>query len=235
MTHDLDLLMENYRPTTKIEYFSIGQPKQIQDERGSWYSAIFREAVTAPISLEQRGFVGDQVADTKHHGSLNQAVCCHPALHYAAWNKEFGLDAEAGLTGGAVGENWTLTEVTEVDVCIGDIFRVGSARVQVSQPRYPCFKQERKTGLDGFLKRTGETLRTGWYMRVLEAGEVQLGESLYLTDRPHPEWTVHRVNEHVHRKQDGDKTELLLAMPELAEGWKEIIELVYKDKSAAAT
>jgi MOSC domain-containing protein YiiM len=65
--------------------------------------------------------------------------------------------------------------MTEADVCVGDVFVVGSARVQVSGPRYPCAKQERKLGLPDFLRRTMATRRTGFYLRVLTPGTVQAG------------------------------------------------------------
>ncbi len=212
--------------TITIQQLFLGQPKKIEDGKGIWYSAIFRDAVSGPVQLETRGFVGDQVADTKNHGSLDQAVCCHPRAHYDAWNAEYQLSGSAALVGGEVGENWTLSHVTEFDVCIGDIFQVGQARVQVSQPRYPCFKQERKTGLKGFLKRTGETLRTGWYMRVLQAGEVSPNDDLHLEARPNPAWTIQRVNEHLHKSTERELTPALLALPELSDGWKGIIKLV---------
>ena len=215
----------------KIEQLSIGQPKKITDAKGTWYSGIFREAVATPVELTQQGHTGDAVADTKNHGSPDQAVCCHPLTHYDAWNREFGLSDAAMLGAGAVGENWTLTNVTEQNVCIGDIYRVGTARVQVSAPRYPCMKQERKVGVKGFLKRTGETLRTGWYLRVLTPGTVQAGDELTLEARPQSDWTVQRVNAHMHHQADAHTTHELLALPELAEGWKGMIRLVQSRKS----
>jgi MOSC domain-containing protein YiiM len=106
----------------------IGQPQTMTDERGTWRSAIFRTPVTEPIFLQPRGLAGDQVADTKHHGSLDQAVCCHPLAHYAFWNDYYQLESEDTRLGpGSVGENWTLTSAAEADFAVGDIFQVGEA------------------------------------------------------------------------------------------------------------
>ena len=195
----------------------IGRPQIHTHRRGAWRSAIYRTPVSEPIMLEIRGLVGDQVADTKHHGSPDQAVCCHPMAHYVYWNEQYGLDAESGLQAGAVGENWTLTHIDEHDVYINDIFAVGAARVQVSNIRYPCFKQERKTGLDGFLRRTKETLRTGFYLRVLTSGLVQAGDTLQLESRTQPELSIYRMCQHMLHQYDPEVARLAAQVPELAE------------------
>jgi len=209
----------------RIHTQSIGQPQIHQDDQGQWASAIFRTPIGGPVELQMRGLVGDQVADTANHGSLNQAVCCHPLAHYAYWNRVYGLtDPDRMLGAGSVGENWTLTDLTEADVCIGDTYTVGTARVQVSGPRYPCTKQERKVGLPGFLKRTKETLRTGFYLRVLTSGVVQAGDEVRLAERLYPDLTVQAVNACVHQAFDPVAARRALAVPELAAGWKRILQ-----------
>ena len=204
----------------------IGQPQSITDRRGTWSSAIFRRPITGPVELQHRGLVGDQVADTEHHGSPDQAVCCHPLGHYVYWNRVYALDtADTMLGPGSVGENWTLSDATEQDLCIGDVFAVGDARVRVSGPRYPCTKQERKLKLPMFHRRTLQTLRTGLYLRVLTPGTVRVGDAWRLEDRPHPGLTVHRINERAHRTFDPDFARRLQEVPELAPGWKRIFRL----------
>lgn len=207
-----------------IDTLLIGQPQTITDERGTWRSTIFRTPIIEPVRLDQRGLVGDQVADTENHGTLDQAVCCHPLIHYDYWNSVYALDNDTRRMGpGSVGENWTLTDVREEEVCVGDIYLVGSARVQVSAPRYPCSKQERKVRLQGFLRQTMETLRTGWYLRVVEPGIVQAGDRLMLKDRPRPELTIQHINANMHTNFDPVYAEQLLEVPELANGWKRIL------------
>ncbi len=210
----------------RIHTLLLGQPQTITDERGTWRSAIFRTPSAEPVALEYRGLAGDQVADTDNHGSPDQAVCCHPLAHYAYWNTVYALDpADTKLGPGSVGENWTLSEATEHDLCVGDIFTVGRAQVQVSGPRYPCTKQERELKLPGFHRRTLETLRTGWYLRVITPGLVQVGDGLRLEERPHPDLTVHRINLCAHQTFDPSFAQQLLDVPELAAGWKHIFHL----------
>jgi MOSC domain-containing protein YiiM len=202
----------------------IGQPQTMTDERGTWRSAIFRTRVTEPIFLQPRGLAGDQVADTRHHGSLDQAVCCHPLAHYAFWNDYYQLKSEdTRLSPGSVGENWTLANAAEADFAVGDIFQVGEALVQVSAPRYPCTKQERKLKLPNFFNEVVATLRTGFYLRVLTSGMVQVGDVLKLVERPYPTLTLQLINEQTHRQADQAIAQQLLDIPELAAGWKDIL------------
>lgn len=208
----------------------VGQPQTMTDKRGTWRSAIFRTPVTEPVYLQQRGLAGDQVADTKHHGSRDQAVCCHPLAHYDFWNSFYQLDsAETQLGPGSVGENWTLTNATEADVAVGDIFQVGEATVQVSAPRYPCAKQERKLKLPNFLNEVMATQRTGFYLRVLTPGMVQVGDALQLVERQSPQFTIQLINQNTLGTPEAELVQQLLALPTLADGWKQI--LAYKLKN----
>jgi MOSC domain-containing protein YiiM len=207
-----------------IHTLLIGRPQTLTDERGQWRSAIFRAPVAGPVALQWRGLAGDQVADTRHHGSPDQAVCCHPLDHYTYWNDFYRLSTPSEmLRPGSVGENWTMTQLTEQDVYIGDIYRVGSARVQVSGPRYPCTKQERKVKLARFHRRTLETGRTGYYLRVLTPGIVQAGDEWLLEARPQPDLSVHQINVIGLHAFDPLLARKALLAPELSDGWKSIL------------
>lgn len=204
----------------RIHTLSVGTPETRVDERGEWTSAIHRKPVHARVLLTEHGHLGDEVADHRHHGSPDQAVCAHPLEHYAFWQDEY-----AGVPFGPalLGENWTLSDANENSVCIGDVYRVGTAVVQVSAPRVPCSTQERKVGLRGFLRRSVATQRTGWYLRVLTPGEVAAGDELVLLSRPQRPYSVAAVNENWHGHFEAAFAEELLTSPELAEGWKRML------------
>ena len=155
-----------------IQAIFVGEPRSITDEKGTWFSAIYRAQVEGPIELRETGLTGDRVADTKNHGRPGQAVCVHPITHYDFWNKTYNLEGAQRLGPGSVGENWTISGGNEQTIFCGDVYRVGTAIVQVSGPRGPCSKQERKLGLPGFLKRTIDSMRTGFYLKVLQSGIV---------------------------------------------------------------
>jgi MOSC domain-containing protein YiiM len=216
-----------------IHSIFVGRPERITDVDGVWESSIFRQAVFGTVELRPQGIVGDQVADRVHHGRPSQAVCVHPIEHYVYWNEQFGLETSHQQLGpGSVGENWTIEGGNERTVCVGDIYSIGSSEVQVSGPRGPCWKQERKLKLPGFLKRTVESLRTGFYLQVLQCGTVQAGDTWHLKSRPNAWLTVHAVNVCYYQIPLPEMVERILATPELAEAWKRMFVEKVSLKSA---
>jgi MOSC domain-containing protein YiiM len=207
----------------RIEAIFVGQPREVTDEKGTWESAIFRSRVDGTIELGERGLAGDQVADTKHHGRPGQAVCVHPIQHYDFWNTVYGLQGAERLGPGSVGENWTISGGDESTIYCGDIYRIGSATVQVSGPRGPCWKQERKLGLNGFLKRTIDSMRTGFYLQVLQPGMITTGDVWELQARPKDPISVELVNYAAHKTTDPLIIERIIESEGVVDGWKEIL------------
>lgn len=211
-----------------IHSIYVGQPQTITDERGTWSSTIYRTLVDGPIELGPRSLAGDRVTDTEHHGQPGQAVCCHPIDYYHAWNAEYEIaDSEKALGPGSLGENWTLRNADETEICVGDVYSVGSARIEVSGPRYPCFKQERKAGLPNFLARIKESLRTGFYLSVLVPGTVQAGDTWQFEARPCPDIPVRLINETIFQTQDSNTIQWLCDHPGLNTEWKEFLRILY--------
>ena len=207
----------------RIEAIFVGEPKSITDEKGTWLSAICRTRVEGPIELRERGLIGDQVADTKNHGRPAQAVCVHPIIHYDFWNVAYDLSGERILGPGGVGENWTISGGDEETVFCGDVYRVGRAVVQVSGPRGPCWKQERKLGLNGFLKKTIDSMRTGFYLRVLQPGIVSTGDNWELENRANDPVSVGLVNEAAYRGVESDILERIMRAEGVVPEWKEML------------
>lgn len=209
----------------KIESLQIGRPaaylSQISDGNDAeWVSSIWREAAVGRVFLGRTDLAGNAQADLKNHGGPDKAVCCYSAEHYPVWCSSLRLPGtEFGH--GAFGENFTLSGLTEDAVCLGDIYSVGTARVQVSQPRMPCWKVGRRWDREGLPGEMTATGRTGFYLRVLEEGEVGAGDTLMLNERPMPDCTVAFLNDalYVH-KNDPVQDEELSRLPLLAEAWR---------------
>ncbi len=164
---------------------------------------------------------GNEQADKKNHGTPNQAVLLYAASHYPEWQAELGTQ-EIGP--GGFGENFTVTDLSEQTACIGDIYALGEARIQVTGPRYPCTKIEKRWCMAGLTKRVAETGRTGWYCRVLQEGEVQHDMPIVLVDRPYPQWTVALVYDFGHdRNTDVALARELATCSLLAEFWQELV------------
>lgn len=130
------------------------------------------------VQLDVNGLAGDQQGDLTVHGGPEKAVCVYSFEHYPAWEAELELILQMP----AFGENLTTLGLLESDVFLGDTFRWGSATVQVSQPRRPCFKVAARHGIKDLAVRVEDSLRTGFYFRVLQPGRVSASDNLVLTD-----------------------------------------------------
>src|SRR5262245_26402280 len=160
--------------------------------------------------------VGDGQADLVNHGGPDKAVLAYSADHYPAWRAELCL---AEMTFGAFGENLTLANLTEADVCIGDVWRVGEVLLAVSQPRQPCWKLARRWKVKDLPARVVESGRSGWYFRVVREGDLEAGCAVELVERPSPTWTVARANRVMY--QDRHESTVLAAVSGLSQSWRE--------------
>ncbi|AZB56261.1 MOSC domain-containing protein [Cereibacter sphaeroides] len=183
-------------------------------------SGIGKTPVTRPLTLGPEGFEGDEQADRRVHGGAEKAVHHYPADHYESWRAELG-DLPALLAPGGFGENLSTAGLTEAEVAVGDIFRLGSALIQVSQGRQPCWKLNHRFGVPDMARRVQLTGRTGWYYRVLEPGTVAPGDRLELIDRRAPDWTLRRLWQALYvDRMNLAELEGMAALDVLAEGWR---------------
>jgi MOSC domain-containing protein YiiM len=189
--------------------------------RGAETSAIAKLPVSGKVRVTKLGLVGDEQADLSVHGGPDKAIHHYPAEHYAWWREALGDEPLLERTG-AFGENVATDGLAEEHVCIGDRWRMGSALVEISQGRQPCWKLDHRFGGASVMARVVRSRRSGWYYRVIEEGEVAAGDMLELTERPNPAWSVARVfglliaGDH---KRDPAGLEALGAILGLAEPW----------------
>lgn len=138
-------------------------------------SGIYKHALAGPVWLGREGLAGDVQADRRVHGGPDKALHHYAAENYARLAAAFPAIAGA-LLPGSLGENLSTRGWSEAQVCVGDVFRLGAARLQVSQPRSPCWKIESKFATSGLSRHIAEHGLTGWYYRVLEPGRVAAGD-----------------------------------------------------------
>jgi MOSC domain-containing protein YiiM len=171
--------------TAKILEVLTGDIKPL----GSTVSGIDKRPVHGPQRVERLGFVGDRQADLRVHGGEDKAVHCYAWSHYAQW-RAWLPDCSLLNTPGAFGENLSVEELDERDVCIADRWRIGTALFEVSQGRQPCYKLNLRFGQRDMALRVQESLHAGWYFRVIEPGLVAAGDTVELIDRPFPSHSV---------------------------------------------
>ncbi|MCA9258793.1 MAG: MOSC domain-containing protein, partial [Planctomycetales bacterium] len=186
-------------------------------------TAIFKTAVAGPVEAKELGLAGDQQADLRHHGGRDKAVLGYAAAHYSLWKQEYDWPE---LEYGGFGENLTIDDCDEQAACVGDVYRLGDALLQVSQPRQPCGKLNRRWGRSDLVKLVLQLGRSGWYFRVVQPGLIAPGD-LELVERPHPEWTIVRCHDvFLNRKSSQRREEAreLSQLAPLAQAWKEDLD-----------
>ena len=183
-------------------------------------SAIAKTPLESPWRVTRTGLAGDQQADQKNHGGPEKAVHHYPFDHYRAWEAQIGEHALLGAPG-AFGENLSTTGWTESNVHIGDIVRFGSAVLQVSQGRQPCWKLNARFSRRDMSMLTQMSGRTGWYYRVIEEGEANSGDELRLVERLHETWPLSRLITLLYRDtRRYDELAKMAEIAELAAGWR---------------
>lgn len=187
------------------------------------FSAIAKSVVTGPVDAGPDGLRGDEHGDPRVHGGVDKAVHLYACEHYAAWRAELGplgvLDRP-----GAFGENLSTAGLTEDEVCIGDRIRVGTALLEVTQSRQPCWKLNDRFQVPDMALRVQRSLRAGWYLRVLQPGTVQAGDTVWLLARPQPAWPIARLLEVIDRRDCTPATlREILALP-LPPSWQRLFQ-----------
>ena len=179
-------------------------------------SAIVKSRVEDAVVVTRLGLAGDEQADLTVHGGPDKAVYAYSAAHYPAWVADFPDHADLLVPGG-VGENLTIDGLVEGDLCVGDVHRIGTAQLQVCQPRQPCFKFALRFADNKLPKAMVRNGRAGWYYRVIEDGTLRAGDAIELVDRPNPDFGFERLVEIVNfRNASAKEFAAMAAMEGLA-------------------
>ena len=184
-------------PLAVVLAVSVGRPRArphpAAPER-TYRTAIAKRPVTGPAQVGTLGLAGDAQADRRHHGGPDKAVHAHFAQPW------WGQQRDRPVRPGEIGENLTLAaaagapEPDESTFCEGDVLAVGTALLQVTAPRLPCFKQADRLGLPDAVARAEASGRTGFYLRVLREGEVAAGDAVQLLQRTAPQRSLAEAN-----------------------------------------
>jgi MOSC domain-containing protein YiiM len=163
----------------KLHSINVSQPRLVPYRGQTVAAGIFKEPVEGRVPIHRLGLDGDVQVDRRYHGGLNKAVYAYPQEHYPKWAAVVGRD----LPHGQFGENLTTEGLLEDAVSLGDVYRVGTAQLEVTMPRTPCFKLGIKMGDAAFPKKFLASGKLGIYFRVLEEGEISVGDTIELLGR----------------------------------------------------
>ena len=205
----------------KLRSVNVGQPQDIDYKGKIITTGIYKSPVTGRVMLRQHNLEGDRQADLTVHGGPDKAVYVYSYDHYPYWQRELGRD---DLAYGEFGENFTVDGLTEDEVFIGDVFRIGGALVEVTQPRAPCYKLAAKMNLPTFVKTFTQAQRTGFYLAVLEEGEVGASDMIERVKTGLEQMSVREIFHLVYTDKDNIvQAERAIRIPALAPSWRDAI------------
>lgn len=185
-------------------------------------TGIFKTPVAGRVAVRRLGLQGDQQADLRVHGGPFMAVYAYDIASHRFWEEQLGVDA---FPPGHFGENLTVEGMTDDLVHVGDVFTIGDAVLQVTQPRLPCFKLGVRMGDPEFPKRFMAAGRLGFYLRVLQEGSVGEGDPIERTAQGEGRMTVERIARlRMKETHDVEGARRALGIESLSPSWREEFE-----------
>jgi MOSC domain-containing protein YiiM len=166
--------------SARVVSVNVGRPAPFATARRVVQSAIVKAPVAGPVAARGTNLGGDEQGDKVHHGGHDQAVYADATEDAAWWSAQIGRE----LAPAAFGENLTLAGVDVSGARIGERWRIGTAELQVTGPRVPCFKLEARIGVGGFQRAFLHAGRPGAYLAIVGEGELQAGDAVEIVHRP---------------------------------------------------
>jgi MOSC domain-containing protein YiiM len=202
----------------KLISLNVGLPRQVNFRGEVVNTGIFKEPIQRRVKLRKLNLDGDKQADLTVHGGIDKAVYSYAKEHYEFWRKDL---QDVSLSWGMFGENFTTEGLFEESVNIGDTFQIGTTRVIATQPRMPCYKLGVKFGRMDIIKRFLASGLTGIYFKVLQEGEVGMGDEIKLISRDQNNVTVRDiVRLYTVDREDVKTMERAVKVKDLPNGWR---------------
>jgi MOSC domain-containing protein YiiM len=204
----------------KLASLNIALPERVSfnSESKKTLTGIFKKSVDEKIFLDELGFHGDGVGDSRIHGGKDLAVCAYFADHFPYWQAELQREIKPG----AFGENLSLAGINETQINIGDIFRLGEAEIEVSQPRQPCHKLNKVFDLQTMACKVQTTGYTGCYFRVKKTGWVKPDSIIERIQEGLGKISIEMVNVLMFKdKKNKDLLKNVVSLQALSVAWRE--------------
>jgi MOSC domain-containing protein YiiM len=196
----------------------VGLPREVIWKGVTVQTGIFKDPVGRRVKIEKLNLAGDQQADLTVHIGAEKAVYAYPAEHYEYWRKKL---PDVPFSWGKFGENLTTEGLTEDTLCIGDRLKVGAASLMVTQPRMPCYKLALRFDREDMIKHFLASQRSGFYLSVIEEGEVHAGSKLEILSRdPHRVAVVDIARLYLGQARDPELLHRALNVNALPQSWR---------------
>jgi MOSC domain-containing protein YiiM len=201
---------------------NVSKPKDVVHDGAVVSTGIYKEPVKGRLWVRKLGIEGDGQADLTAHGGPDQAVYAYPVEHYAYWEEQLGRDP---LPFGQFGENLSITGIDEASARVGDTLKIGTAVLQVTQPRLPCYKLGIRMGAGKtFPKRFQKSGRVGFYLRVIKEGELAAGDRIKRVGVPDSVTIIEFLKVYGSKRPSRRAISRVLAAPGLSHAWRTYLE-----------
>ncbi len=206
----------------KLISVNVAKPREVSHLGRTYMTAIFKTPVAGRVMLRTLNLDGDGQGNTELHGGQYMAAYVYAIENYAHWRSELGRD---DLGPGMFGENLTVQGMDENDIHIGDVFRIGGAVVEVTEPRTPCHKLAMRMAMEDFPKKFLASGRVGFYLRVIEEGEIGAGDAIELISADSHAMSVCEIAQlWVAKAPDPARLGRAIEIPALPPDWREHFE-----------
>ena len=203
----------------KVVSVNVGLPREVMWKGLTVQTGIFKEPVDGTVPVNELNLAGDRQADLTVHGGPAKAVYAYPAEHYEFWKKEL---PDWKFSFGNFGENLTTEGISEETLSIGDVVKVGSAVLRVTQPRMPCYKLQIRFDREDMIKRFLGSGLSGFYFSVVERGSVKAGSAVEIVQRDPNGVSVRDILRlYLHQTADRELLRRVVNVPALPQNWKD--------------
>jgi MOSC domain-containing protein YiiM len=211
----------------KIKKLYVGKEEEFQKKSGLFNSSYRKKEVKDKIFVNFLGLKNDNQSDKKSHGGKDRAVCVYNQSSYDFFKVKYNLSLQECM----FGENITLLECSDDDICLGDIYSCGDALFEVCQPRLPCWKISFITGIKNLTSLVVKESKTGFQLRVLREGEISFNDDFSLIERKNPNISISYINRcYFDAKNNQEKIKIILKIPQLADAYRIALEKRYINK-----
>ncbi|WP_157940003.1 MOSC domain-containing protein [Campylobacter blaseri] len=204
----------------KVKQIYCGKEENFNDYKREIYKTSYRKKPIKNgeiLEVDKFGFLNDTQSEKEHHGGIDKAVCIYSQKYYSFFKEKYDFN----LPECAFGENFTILDLDDSEICLGDQFKCGEVVFEVSQPRRPCWKISSILNIPNLTAIVAKESKTGFYFRVIKPGKLKARDDLILISRKYPKLTIEFINDSIYNARDNaDNIIEILKSPKLADAFR---------------
>lgn len=213
--------------TYRIKDIYAGSEEELTKKSKTYKTSYRKQSIKHSQYVSKVGLVEDNQSDKEYHGGEQRALCVFTQGAYDFFKNEHNIE----LPSCALGENITLLDCDDKDICLADRFSCGEAIFEVSQPRQPCWIISSVLGIKNLTALIVKEGRSGFYLRVIKEGEISKNDEFKLIQRKYEKLNIEYINRcYYNAKDNQEEIKEILEIPELSPPYKEDLQKRYKDK-----